>query len=1125
MLKNTGYFRAIKCPFIETCLRPHCFFRHSQRGVGSVGNEKVQNGAEYDPYSPEIPVPTCMDEEILNVFPESSQHILELEQVNKAIEEVKSQVEREQRKYEELLETQNPPSKTLSSLEYDPGGSENTASCYNPTPLARSVNPCKYTLDTVERDRSNSRILEYIPTTVTHVSRNKTSKYVIDHSKPYTDLEYDPMVNYSARLLSKNKPQKVKKRFRTNSQDESHAPLYKKLCNRPSKIVVEAENSDSEYNSQSQCSPIKVKDLPSTTKFSSLTISKSPVCATEKRCRTVKETAVQYDIDDIGNSLKSCSKEYIKIPLDPKNEKLECRKEQPIHMHYEQITCINKKQRTESSKSHIKDKSEQVDITNKNSKLEEYKEKKNKRLLEQTENKKIDFESSYSKKLFRQKKGTEKRDCKAKSSKNDMRSKDINNEKQKAKNMKSLSLDKSRIAVQETVNVKTNLKTLSHVDLFGDETSDEEESRKTSKQSNLNSDKAEKSSHRSKVATTRTSVSSVDSSEMDIFFLEKDLDSDSDLDRMEECLRVFNEAHDIKKEDKGRMGKQMSERENKSQESNTLIPGQKRRISHVASANNVDSPSKAAIRPYGRPTPQEICYLRIQKAQEQAAQLLAQQNIDLLSSFAQKSDPMKSIEKMPGSLSSVFCKKNLQLDTVDTCNSSSSTIKLRTLSGMTSKTKSTTKQKRQAHVPSLQCAALKRPVLPTEFGAKVPTTIRQRYLNLFIDECLTSCESQQEAFNKALEEERIVNCRSSNRNIYLNVAVNTLKRLRCKGSETVASPKVVNKKSVSHEFVLGGKLAAKTSFSLKRTIHQDEELTEATIYEKLKKYILTPEQLKEHGYPMVNPEKPGRALVYTEDESKNSESSNKICCRCGAEYLLTPSGNCVRQEECVYHWGRLRRHKVPGGWETQYNCCSGAVGSMGCQVAKQHVQDGRKDNLDGFVKTFEKSNTLEGNPGIFALDCEMCYTTKGLELTRVTVINFQLKVVYDTFVQPDNKIVDYNTRFSGVTEEDLRNTSITLRDVQAVLLCMFSCDSILIGHSLESDLFALKLIHHTVVDTAVVFPHRLGLPYKRALRTLMAEYLKRIIQDSVEGHDSSEDACSCMELMMWRIKEDAKVKR
>lgn len=78
------------------------------------------------------------------------------------------------------------------------------------------------------------------------------------------------------------------------------------------------------------------------------------------------------------------------------------------------------------------------------------------------------------------------------------------------------------------------------------------------------------------------------------------------------------------------------------------------------------------------------------------------------------------------------------------------------------------------------------------------------------------------------------------------------------------------------------------------------------------------------------------------------------------------------------------------------------------------------------------------------------------------------------------------------------DTSITLRDVQAVLLSMFSADTILIGHSLESDLLALKVIHGTVVDTSVLFPHRLGLPYKRSLRNLMADYLRQIIQDNGE---------------------------
>lgn len=35
----------------------------------------------------------------------------------------------------------------------------------------------------------------------------------------------------------------------------------------------------------------------------------------------------------------------------------------------------------------------------------------------------------------------------------------------------------------------------------------------------------------------------------------------------------------------------------------------------------------------------------------------------------------------------------------------------------------------------------------------------------------------------------------------------------------------------------------------------------------------------------------------------------KICCRCGTEYKININGNCVRKEECVFHWGRLRRQK------------------------------------------------------------------------------------------------------------------------------------------------------------------------------------------------------------------------
>jgi RNA exonuclease 1 len=116
-------------------------------------------------------------------------------------------------------------------------------------------------------------------------------------------------------------------------------------------------------------------------------------------------------------------------------------------------------------------------------------------------------------------------------------------------------------------------------------------------------------------------------------------------------------------------------------------------------------------------------------------------------------------------------------------------------------------------------------------------------------------------------------------------------------------------------------------------------------------------------------------------------------------------------------------------------------------------------------------------------------------------------------------------RFSGITAGLLAGVKTRLQDVQRHLLSLFSTDTILIGHSLNSDLLALKLIHSKVVDTSIVFPHPRGLPYRRALRTLAADILRKIIQENVEGHDSFEDSAVCMELMIWKAKQDLNKQR
>ncbi|KAI1230473.1 hypothetical protein IHE44_0009932 [Lamprotornis superbus] len=1165
----------------------------------------------YDPYNPELPRPLLEAEDgTLADITDVTPGILELELVNKAIEAVKNEVEREQKKYEELLETTKefgasegsslisntpvsaagPQNDSFASLEYNPGSYNfNNNSDYNPTPLATVGRSSKYTLDS---SRSKGSSLEYVPKAIVqnkkYSSTVTNNKYVIDDSKPSTDLEYDPLSNYSARLLGKA-TSKGSKRERVSDYEDSYSPSRKKLCEDPDDDEVLARFSSSEdeaeveYKTASGSSPSKAgSESESNHEFS----SKEQSTKVDGSASQESKEAAQHR-EDLPNSQKNLAKnspdknsKAVKLGSGKSSKEIENKNKDSKDKTKRKKTDVSKTPGLSEAGKKEKNKNADKDkVLKKEEKLKPKNEEKNckdksvkvktdgnLKKPEKQKSEKVDGCKKEKSKSTSSSSGKSKSDSVTKgtekvgSSKKDSQSKtaDVKNGKEssgrknKEKGPKSsLEQRKDKVSPAGQGHLKKGRKqrSLSHVDLFGDESGDDDDKGRPLSSSLLDvssdSDGADsgsasdsdrdrtKKAKRSKLS--KSSSSSSTSDDIDYSILEKDVDFESD--PMEECLRIFNESKDVKTEDKGRLGKQPSKEEANEEKTEdnltTLFPGQKRRISHLVKQGNAEAPSKPVVRPYRPPTAQEVCYQRIQLAQQQAAQLVGTVQKTSLCLPGEK----RRIAHVPNAALTAAAKQSLGSSkgtvggrSVTPSNDSEApTLPLKpcTLAGMASKTTSTIVPKRVAHVPSLQSTTLQRPVIPTEFGAKVPTNIRQRYLNLFIDECLKFCSSSQEAFdklrscsapkwgkqpfpgssknkNQELLDENVVG-----RNIYLNVAVNTLKKLRSLVPNSPTSTnKTSNKKVVSHEAVLGGKLAAKTSFTLNRSGSlRAEDLTGAALYRRLKEYLLTEEQLKENGYPLPHPEKPGRAVLFTAEEKKVIDSSCRICCRCGTEYMVSASGNCIRKEECVHHWGRLRKQRVPDSH------------------AKQHVHDGRKESLDGFVKTFEKLPTTDGYPGIYALDCEMCYTKQGLELTRVTVINSELKVVYDTFVKPDSKVVDYNTRFSGVTEEDLENTSITLRDVQAVLLNMFSADTILIGHSLESDLFALKLIHGTVVDTAIVFPHRLGLPYKRALRTLMADYLKRIIQDNVEGHDSSEDARACMELMVWKIKEDAKVKR
>lgn len=197
----------------------------------------------------------------------------------------------------------------------------------------------------------------------------------------------------------------------------------------------------------------------------------------------------------------------------------------------------------------------------------------------------------------------------------------------------------------------------------------------------------------------------------------------------------------------------------------------------------------------------------------------------------------------------------------------------------------------------------------------------------------------------------------------------------------------------------------------------------------------------------------------------------------------------------------------------------------GNEEDEKEVEKRRKE---GWVETdlslgngqnkYEAGAVTEGKT-IYAIDCEMCKTAEGLELTRISVLNWDAEVVYDTFVKPTNPITDYVTQYSGITAELLNPITTTLADVQARLLTLFNNDTILVGQSLNSDLTAMRLIHPHIVDTSVIYHHPRGPPYKPALKWLAHKHLRRAIQNGgAQGHNPTEDAKACLDLLKLKLE-------
>ncbi|OBT70388.1 hypothetical protein VE03_00091 [Pseudogymnoascus sp. 23342-1-I1] len=353
--------------------------------------------------------------------------------------------------------------------------------------------------------------------------------------------------------------------------------------------------------------------------------------------------------------------------------------------------------------------------------------------------------------------------------------------------------------------------------------------------------------------------------------------------------------------------------------------------------------------------------------------------------------------------------------------------------------------------------------------------------------------------------------------------------------------------------------------------------------------LLTPlTSLSAHGYVSTIP--PASSIA-TATSGLAAAQGWEVCDRCKTRFQVFPGrresdGLLTSGGACTYHWGKpffpsRAATDVKGSKrEKRYRCCGQSIGdSAGCTKAITHVfkvsEVKRLAALFNFITTPENDDADDDEP--VCIDGEMGYTVHGLELIRLTATSWPAGTpLLDVLVRPLGEVLDLNTRWSGVSASQLTNApslptlstpptpsdSLKLQGVpklhvvespaaaRELLLRFLTPRTPVIGHGLENDLNAVRLIHPTVIDTALLFPHQAGLPYRHALRTLVSLHLGRTIQaggglvaaasssaaksgsattaeeEVTAGHDSKEDANAAGDLVRWAVgREWGKMQR
>ncbi|XP_048132204.1 small RNA degrading nuclease 3-like [Rhodamnia argentea] len=172
------------------------------------------------------------------------------------------------------------------------------------------------------------------------------------------------------------------------------------------------------------------------------------------------------------------------------------------------------------------------------------------------------------------------------------------------------------------------------------------------------------------------------------------------------------------------------------------------------------------------------------------------------------------------------------------------------------------------------------------------------------------------------------------------------------------------------------------------------------------------------------------------------------------------------------------------------------------------------------VTKLKKKSKVMRSTDVVAVDCEMVLCEDGTEAcVRVCVVDRSLKVKLNEFVNPGKAIADYRTEITGIVAADLDGIKCSLSDVQKSMKKLLSHGTIIVGHSLNGDLRALKLDHARVIDTSYIFQYPdASFQRKPSLNNLCKSVLGYEVRAKGAPHNCLDDASAVMKLVLAVIE-------